>query len=148
MHKQFNPENFEVWLSYYGGQALQVGYGMDGFQGTPYQRGAGLGSFFKSLFRMAVPVLKSIGRKAGKEALHAGAELLTNVAQGKPVIESAKKQLKSSTARVLKVVGDELQEGEGLGFRTKSINTTVNDIFSKTNKHNNVSGRRKFKSKY
>lgn len=148
MHTQFNPEDYEVWLSYYGSQALQSGYGLEGYRGTPYQRGAGLGSFFKSLFRMAVPVLKNIGRKVGKQALHTGADLLADIAHGKPVIESTRKQLKSSTAKVLREVGDELQEGEGLGFRTKSINTTTNDIFSKTNKQHNVTHRREIKSKY
>lgn len=148
MHTHFNPEDYETWLSYYGGQALQTGFGMEGYRGSPYQRGAGLGSFFKSLFRMAVPLFKSIGRKAGKQALYAGADLLTDVAHGKPVIESAKRQLKSSTAKVLKEVGDDLQEGEGLGFMPKSINTRTVDIFSKLNTHHNVSHRRNFKSKY
>lgn len=147
MHIQYNPEDYDMWLSYYGGQAMQTGYGIQGYRGTPYQRGAGLGSFFKSLFRMAVPVLKNIGRKVGQQALHAGADLLTDVAHGKPVIASAKKQLKSSTAKVLRDVGDDLQEGEGLGFMPKSINTNNSDVFSKTVKHN-VFNRRQIKSKH
>jgi hypothetical protein len=147
MHVQFNPEDYDTWLSYYGNQAFQTGFGIQGYRGIAYQRGAGLGSFFKSLFRMAVPVIKSIGRKAGKQALYAGADLLTDVAQGKPVIESAKKQLKATTAKVLRDVEGVLQEGEGLGFMEKSINTNVKDVFSKpTIKH--VSHRRKIKPKY
>jgi len=58
----YNPNDFDVWLSYYGNQALQTRFGMEGYRGTPYQRGAGLGSFFKALFRMAVPVIKSVGK--------------------------------------------------------------------------------------
>jgi hypothetical protein len=145
MHVPFNTETYDVWLSYYGSQALQAGFGLEGYKGVPYQRGAGLGSFFKSLFRMAVPVIKSVGRKVGKEALYAGADLLTNVAQGKPVVETVKKQLRSTAAKALKDAGEALQEGEGLGFRSKSINTNVYDIFSKQ-KH--VSRRRKIHTKH
>jgi len=43
---------------------MQTGYGnIEGFHGTPYQRDAGLGSFYKSLFRMAVPVIKCVGKQ-------------------------------------------------------------------------------------
>jgi len=62
MRQHFNPESLNVWLDYYSNQASQVGYGMAGFRGFPYHRGAGLGSFFRSLFRMAVPIIKSAAR--------------------------------------------------------------------------------------
>lgn len=58
MRLKFNPENEKLWLQYYKNQALQSGHGLAGFQGFPYQRGAGLGSFFRRLFRVAMPVLK------------------------------------------------------------------------------------------
>lgn len=148
MYAQFNPNDYDVWLSYYGNQALQTGFGMEGYRGTPYQRGAGLGSFFKALFRMAVPVIKSVGRQAGKHALAAGANVMSDLVKGEPVLDSLKKRSKFETSRLFHEVGDELQKGEGLGFRTKSINTGVTDVFSKQTKPKNVSRRRTIDTKY
>ena len=132
MHQLYDPNDFNVWLTYYGNQALQTGYGMDGYKGFPYQRGAGLGSFFKSLFRMAVPIFRSTGKQVGKHALTAGANVMSDMARGRPVIESVKRHSKNETSKLLREAGDAMQEGEGLGRKPKSINTIVsNDIFSK-----------------
>src|SRR5437867_11146284 len=111
MHLKYNPEDYNLWLQYYAAQAAQTGYGMEGFHGIPYQRGMGLGSFFCSLFRMAIPVIKNIGQKAGKHALEAGANILSDVAEGKPVFEAAKKQ----SSKLLKEASEALQTGEDLG---------------------------------
>jgi hypothetical protein len=85
MRIQFNPEKFDVWLDYYNNQASQVGYGIHGFHGTPYQRGAGLGSFFRSLFRMAMPIIKSAAGKVGQQALATGAEIAGDLSRGRPL---------------------------------------------------------------
>ncbi len=147
MHVKFNPEDYNVWLEYYAGQAAQTGFGIEGFRGTPYQRGAGLGSFFRSLFRMAVPVLRSVGRQVGKHALTAGANIATDFVQGKPLFESAKEHSKRETSQLLQEASKALQSGEGLGTRPKSINTPVNDLFT-TLKRKNGSRRHKINSQY
>lgn len=135
MYQVYQPNDYNVWLSYYGNQALQTGFGIEAYRGTPYQRGAGLGSFFRALFRMAVPVMKSVGKKVGKHALSAGANVIADVARGQPVLDSMKKHSRAETSRMLAEAGEELQEGEGLGTsintrkkRGKPIN---NDIFTK-----------------
>lgn len=135
MHSKFNPEDFNVWLQYYAAQAAQTGYGIEGFKGVQYQRGAGLGSFFRSLFRMAVPILKSTGRNLGKHALTAGANILTDVAQGRPLYDSTKEHARGETAKFLKDTSDFMQNGEGLGIRPKSINSGVIDSFTKVKKN-------------
>jgi hypothetical protein len=145
MHVPFNTQDYDLWLSYYGSQALQTGFGIEGYRGIPYQRGAGLGSFFRSLFRMAIPVIKSVGRNVGKHALAAGANVMSDLVQGRPVIDTVRKHSKAETAKLLREAGEILQEGEGLGFRSKSINTNVHDVFSKQ-KH--VSRRRKINTKH
>lgn len=134
MHSKFNPEDYNVWLQYYAAQAAQTGHGMEGFKGVPYQRGAGLGSFFRSLFRMAVPILKSTGRNLGKHALTAGANILSDVAQGRPLYDSTREHARSETSRFLKDTADSMQTGEGLGKRPKSINKGVIDSFTKIKK--------------
>jgi hypothetical protein len=113
MHVPFNTQDYDLWLSYYGNQALQTGFGIEGYRGIPYQRGAGLGSFFKSLFRMAIPVIKSVGRNVGKHALAAGANVMSDLVQGRPVIDTVKKHSKAETAKLLRETGERLQEGEG-----------------------------------
>lgn len=75
------------WLAYYKNQAVQSGHGLDGFHGSPYQRGAGLGNFFKSLFRIAVPVLKQAARatanRIGRQALTAAGNIAADVTAGR-----------------------------------------------------------------
>jgi hypothetical protein len=144
MHLQFNPEDYTTWLQYYAGQASQTGYG---FVGMPYQRGGGLGSFFRSLFRMAIPVIRSIGSQAGKHALSAGSNILSDIVKGKPLYESAKTHSRAETSKLLREMGEELQEGEGLGTRPKSINSNNIDIFSQP-KRRNGSNRQQIYSKY
>lgn len=151
MHQRYDSNDLDVWLSYYGNQAFQTGFGLEGFRGVPYQRGGGLGSFFKSLFRMAVPVLRSVGRNVGKHALSAGANVLTDLVQGRPVIESVRKHSKAETGKLLRETGEAIQEGEGLGIMPKSINTSkAIDVFNKrvVRKPKNVSNKRQISSKY
>ncbi len=91
----FMPINDKIWFDYFLSQAKQTGHGgMIGYQGTPYQRGNGLGSFLGRLFRSILPVAKSMGKSAlktvGKEALNMGANVLGDVTQGKQIKNSLK----------------------------------------------------------
>jgi hypothetical protein len=92
----FVPYNDNVWIDYYLSQAKQTGHGMSGYQGIPYQRGSGLGSFFGRLLRTILPVAKRIGKSAlktvGKEALNMGAAVMNDVVQGKNIKQSVKKR--------------------------------------------------------
>ena len=56
----------------------QAGSGLAGFQGTRYQRGAGLGSMFSGLLRAAAPLLKSGAKKIGKTLLREGMDMASN----------------------------------------------------------------------
>lgn len=131
MRQHFNPENLNVWLDYYNDQASQVGYGIIGFKGTHYQRGAGLGSFFRSLFRMAIPMIRSAATHVGKQALASGAHMATDVLQGMPILQSLEERGKKGAANLFRQAGDALQKGRGLGVRPKSIKET-NDVFTST----------------
>ena len=61
----------------------------DFYVGNRYQRGGSLGSFLKGLLRFVVPIVKSAGKQIGKQALRTGAAIATDVAEGKPLRESA-----------------------------------------------------------
>jgi len=68
----------------------------------------------------------------GKHALTAGANVMSDLARGRPVIDSVKRHSKSETSKLLREAGEAMQEGEGLGRMPKSINTIASkDIFSK-----------------
>lgn len=132
MHQHFNPENFNTWLNYYTEQASQVGYGnIVGFKG---QRGAGLGSFFRSLFRMAVPLIKSAATKIGKQALATGAHVATDLIHGRPIVQSMEEHGKEGASNLLKQAEEALQRGRGLGTRPKSIKGLKEDVFTLTRK--------------
>ena len=75
--------------SYYLNQAGAGG--MPYFSGPRYQKGYGLGSIFSGLLRAAMPILKSAGAKSlGQTALKTGAQVFSDVIQGKKFGDSLK----------------------------------------------------------
>jgi hypothetical protein len=144
MRQHFNPENLETWLDYYASQAGQTGYGFStGFRGTPYQRGAGLGSFFRSLFRMAVPVIKSAAGHIGRQALSSGADIAHDILKGRPIGEAVEEHALAGVNELVGKVKKPSQKGSGLGYRPKVIKGDTEDIFDKKAKkpRKNVSRR-------
>ncbi len=72
------------------------------FRGYPYQRGSGLGSIFKGLLRMVLPLAKQAGKAIGKEALVTGANVARDVAEGQDIVESLKLQGRRGGKRLVK----------------------------------------------
>jgi len=66
-----------------------------GFVGLPYQRGAGLGSLFRGLFRAILPVAKSGGKSVGRQALQTGTEIASDVLAGKSLKDAAEERGKA-----------------------------------------------------
>ena len=77
MRVAYIPINDRVWAQHFVKQAG------GGFVGIPYQRGGGLGSIFRSIFRAILPIAKSAGRVVGKQALRTGSELASDLIAGK-----------------------------------------------------------------
>jgi len=77
----------EMYEDYY---MTQSGSGLPIFKGARGQRGHGLGSILSGFFRSPVPFLKRGLKFLGKQALRTGAEIATDVADGKDPAESAK----------------------------------------------------------
>lgn len=85
----YTPPSVQFWQHYIN----QQGSGDLGsfFQGDPYQRGSGIGSIFRSLWRGLAPILKSGAKAVGKQALRSGAQLIGDVARGEsflPALEA------------------------------------------------------------
>lgn len=51
------------------------------FRGSPHQRGHGIGSFLKGLFRASLPVLKRGAQMLGKELFQSGADFMGDLEQ-------------------------------------------------------------------
>ena len=103
----------------------QIGFGY-GFTGMPYQRGAGLGSIFASLFRAIAPVAKSAAKAVGKRALNAGLEVASDALAGQNVKESLKTHVKALGQDMVRDAQTALKrrmEGQGLGMLPKRAKT-------------------------
>jgi hypothetical protein len=106
----------------YGGRVLV-------FRGAPLQRGHGLGGLFKTLLRVAVPVLRRaapivkrtavrVGKAASKRAVKAGAKALEDVATNKSTLKEALKQ------RVQEAAFNAAAEVINKGVVSQSVNTS------------------------
>ena len=92
MHIEFDPTKVD-WLAYthpssddnlyqFGGGAYTA------FAGVPYQRGAGIGSIFRSLLRYLIPIGKQAGAAIGRQGLESGVRVLSDVLDGRNVRQS------------------------------------------------------------
>ena len=64
------------YIAYYENQ-VGSGGGIEHFyQGSPYQRGHGIGSFLGGLFCRALPILTNGFKAVGKEVLRSGVNIL------------------------------------------------------------------------
>ncbi len=125
MRQLYAPLSDATWASFYLSQAKQTGHGMQGFEGVPYQRGNGLGSFFKGLFRMILPVVKKVGKAVGKEALATGANVAADVARGRQFKESVQEHGRNAAGRMFDTAARKVRGG-GMGKRTAKKRKTIN----------------------
>ncbi len=95
MRLQYTPKDVAFWADVLDSE--QTG---SGFIGQPYQRGAGIGSFFRSLFRMAAPVLKRAAKAVGKQALVTGANVVGDLIKGGDVVQSLEEHGREAVANL------------------------------------------------
>jgi len=70
------------------------------FHGGRFQKGYGLGSFFKSLARSAIPLIQRGAKTIGKTALSTGMNIARDVMAGDNLSTSAKSQLKAAAGQL------------------------------------------------
>lgn len=119
MRTYYQPETTDFWLDLLVDQ--QYGSGYPHFTGTQYQRGAGIGSFFRGLFRAVAPIAKSVGRTVGRQALKAGANILADTAQGRNIRESLKEHGKAAIGTALRETGALIDGQHGHGFKERQL---------------------------
>ena len=74
--KKIHTPNHKLYEQYYLDQAKLKG---GNFHGARFQRGYGLGSIFKGLFRWAMPHLQQGARVLGEKALQTGVDVAQDV---------------------------------------------------------------------
>ena len=74
---------------------------MTPYSGARWQRGYGLGSIFRGLFRAAMPAAKSFGKRALKTGLKHGVGLAQDAMAGKNLKRAAKDRMSSAVREQL-----------------------------------------------
>jgi hypothetical protein len=97
----------------------QAGNGLSFYQGSQQQQGHGLGGFFRSLFRAAVPLLKSGAKAVGKQVLRSGVDLAQDALQGKNLKDSATQRLKEAGSVLTDKAGAKIKTMLGGGRRRR-----------------------------
>ena len=95
MRKLYTP-NHKLYEEYYLNQAKQKGGNLPAFHGARFQRGYGLGSIFKGLFRWAIPHLQQGAKMLGKKALQTGVQVAQDVLGGENVKTATNKRAKQA----------------------------------------------------
>ena len=80
--KKLHAPNHKLYEQYYVDQAKQKGGNLPAFHGARFQRGYGLGSIFKGLFRWAMPHLQQGAKVIGRKALQTGVNVAQDVLDG------------------------------------------------------------------
>ncbi|GFT24572.1 uncharacterized protein F54H12.2 [Trichonephila clavipes] len=70
----------------------QTGNGLPYYAGQSFQKGYGIGGWFKRLFRTALPFLKSGAKSVGKEVLKTSTQIANDMLEGQSFPESARQR--------------------------------------------------------
>lgn len=131
-HVRFDPSSVD-WQTFFIQQ--QIGGGSAYFEGYPYQRGYGIGSIFRSLYRFLLP----IGKEIGREGLSLGGRLLDDLAKGQNPKEALVKESKQGLLNLMQKGEEKLQQ-KGSGRQRKNIKTQQKSLTNSL-KRNQVEGR-------
>jgi hypothetical protein len=112
MHVDFDPSNInwnnEAGLNddiddayMIGGGSASSSFHYAPFSGMPYQRGAGVGSIFRSLLRYLMPLGRQAGSAIAKQGLESTSRVLTSVLDGKQLGQSLADEGRSGLKNLL-----------------------------------------------
>ncbi|GFY77377.1 uncharacterized protein F54H12.2 [Trichonephila inaurata madagascariensis] len=74
----------------------QAGNGLSYYQGQSFQKGYGIGGWFKRLFRTALPFLTRGAKSVGKEVLKTGTQIANDLLEGQNLEDAAKHRAKET----------------------------------------------------
>jgi hypothetical protein len=105
------------------------------FSGMSYQRGAGVGSLFRSLYRFLLPLGKQAGAAIGRQGIESSARVLSSVLDGKELKHSLADEGKAGLKNLLDKASQNLskqQEGSGGKFDFRRYKKNVENNNSST----------------
>lgn len=85
------------------------------FAGMAYQRGAGIGSVLRSLWRILLPIGRQAGAAIGRQGLESGNRVLAGVLDGKDLKETLTTEAKSGLKNLLEKAADSVSKQKGSG---------------------------------
>ncbi|GBL93153.1 hypothetical protein AVEN_139119-1 [Araneus ventricosus] len=88
------------------------------FQGVSHQRGYGM---FSNLFRFITPIAMKAGKYLGKHILSAGSKVMSDVASGSSLKDSARSRFRETSKKIKDDIIHKIQSGSGIK-RKKSYN--------------------------
>lgn len=102
---------------------LQAGSGISTiYRGSQYQRGHGIGSFFGSLFRNILPLIRKGVGAVGREALKTGINFLGDLSENQPPKESFKKRIQEAGVNLKRKAEDKIEKlMNGSGYKKKRV---------------------------
>lgn len=112
----------------------QTGGGLPHYQGVSFQKGYGLGGFFRRMFRAAFPFLLKSSRTIGKEALRAGSRVASDVLTGQNFREAFRTRVKESGRNLTQTAVDKVQSMVGKGRYKRKRKMKKRFISSKARK--------------
>lgn len=124
--KKHYKSSSDYYKTYYLNQTRgQYGGALPAYHGVHFQKGYGVGSFLKGLFRSALPIFKSGAQAVGKRALATGLDLAKDYADGKDFKTALKSRgLEAANSLTSKAVNKARslvnQSGRGLKRRASS----------------------------
>jgi hypothetical protein len=86
--------------SYFAGRLFQKGHG---------QRGGGIGNFFGSLFKKALPFLTNASKQIGRAALQTGANVLADTASGQRFQDSLQNRVRETGVQLKRDMSNRLR---------------------------------------
>ncbi|GFW21814.1 uncharacterized protein F54H12.2 [Trichonephila clavipes] len=108
----------------------QAGNGLSYYQGQSFQKGYGIGGWFKRLFRFALPFLSRGAKSVGREVLRTGAQIANDLLEGQNLQESAEERAKEMgrilAKKAIKKADDML--GKGKAYKRKKETSKVSHL--------------------
>lgn len=95
----------------------QCGAGMNVYHGSKFQRGYGLASFLRNMWRLAVPIFKSGGRSLVQEGLTGGLNFANDLMQRKNARQSFENRLKEASSNLQRKAEEKLIRMKGAGLK-------------------------------
>ena len=130
----FNTSS-HVFKHYYQSQT-GAGGSIPVFRGSTRQRGYGIGGIFSKVFQRLAPVLKNVAKSAGRQLVKSGANIITDVIDGRSLRNAAMSNLSSGGQQLVSSLTSKLTKKRG-GVKRKTTISPVkkkrrritNDIF-------------------